>query len=237
MILPWGVLCVIRYAWRPRQSKCQEDLPVLKRIRLWCPAAGERHNTAEASAYTCARAAAHRRVRINWCVCVRVRVYVCACAAVSTAWIGMSGMIGIEFFKNAFSPGAPPRPVVWARCVSAGQGPVAYPTGALPVGKHARPCTAGRPRRGHNRFSRPPTSRRRRRIRFPAAAEWSSCVHLCTVIVVAYARKTKRLPRPLPDNEPTTKYHFGVIDTKNKRIQSNISHSRCTLYCIYTYTI
>lgn len=32
-------------------------------------------------------------------------VCVCECAAVSTARIGMSGMIGIEFFKNAFSPG------------------------------------------------------------------------------------------------------------------------------------
>uniref|UniRef100_A0A2S2NM09 Uncharacterized protein n=1 Tax=Schizaphis graminum TaxID=13262 RepID=A0A2S2NM09_SCHGA len=46
-------------------------------------------------------------------VCVSVCVCVCMCvceresvrAAVSTARIGMSGMIGIEFFKNAFSPG------------------------------------------------------------------------------------------------------------------------------------
>lgn len=55
------------------------------------------------------------------CVCVCVPDGICALvrAAVSTARIGMSGMIGIEFFKNAFSPGAAVE-VGTRRAVSAG---------------------------------------------------------------------------------------------------------------------
>jgi len=69
-----------------------------------------RHIRARARAlalYAACIISAHDSVCVSICVCVCM----CVCeresvrAAVSTARIGMSGMIGIEFFKNAFSPG------------------------------------------------------------------------------------------------------------------------------------
>lgn len=70
---------------------------------MWCPATGGTSRSNGRGELICTRARPHSAL----CVCARACVCVCVRVAVSTARIGMSGMIGIEFFKNAFSPGAP----------------------------------------------------------------------------------------------------------------------------------
>lgn len=160
----WRQLHLIATSHKTIRTK--EDLPVLIRIRLWSPAGAERHNTATV-AYTCARARL-RRVYLSMCVYVSACVWACvcgcagaracvyACAAVSTARIGMSGMIGIEFFKNAFSPGAPPRRR-WRRrqrCIGPGPRRIVDMRAACRQTRAAH--TTGRrrrPWRGHNRRS------------------------------------------------------------------------------------
>lgn len=128
------------------------DLPVLGRIRLWCPAVRERHYNKA----VCVRARARARCPPYVCVRRTCASYVRVCTAVSTVWIGMPGMIGIEFFKNAFSP-----PGGVGTVQSGRPGPVrrTRPPRGLSANTRAKlPLPRHRPWRGHNRPPRAATT-------------------------------------------------------------------------------